>query len=204
MASIDIILLAVLVGSVFLAIVLLVWYLLDRKRHSHAPGHTIAEVDDAIPDTLMDLNEELHDEGREELEKAVSENAAYIQQDVRRATSELNGYMQQEITRTLNEELKKYSDSANEVNQIAIDFIAKTQAALQEQQIQLNKQLAEQVAAEKERLLTQFEENMTEVVSHYVTTAIGDQIDVKDQLDLIISELQDNKQLIIEDLRSDA
>ena len=194
------ILFAVLVGSIFLLVVILVWYVVHEINHKHIAVHT-SEVEDA---SQLALQKELHEEGHEEIQKAVEENVAFIERDVRRTTSELNGYMQQEITRTLNDELKKYGESADQVNKIALDAIAQTQAALELQHQQLAVQLAEQVTSEKERILTRFEENMTEVVSHYVSAAIGNQIDVKDQLRFIISELQENKQAIIEDLRSDS
>lgn len=199
MAVINSILFAVLVGSILLLVVILIWYVLYERNHKHIAEHA-SEVN-AISQAA--LQQELHTEGHEEIQKVVDENAAFIEQDVRRTTSELNGYMQQEITRTLNDELNKYGESADQVNKIALDAIAGTQAALEQQRQQLNEQLAQQVASEKERILTRFEDNMTEVVSHYVTAAIGNQIDVKDQLEFIIGELKENKQAIIEDLRSD-
>lgn len=203
MASFDIILVAVLIGSVLLTIGLLTWYLLRRRAHNHSEHHLDPEaMEDDLQHIEEEYKQELHQAGREEIEKAVSENAAFIQQDVRRATSELNGYMQQEVAHTLEDELQKYRQSAERINQIAIDSIAKSQATLEEQQNQLRQQLTEQVMSEKERLITRFEENMTDVISHYVTEAIGKQINVDDQLEYILNELKENKQAIIEDIRS--
>ena len=42
---------------------------------------------------------------------------------------------------------------------------------------------------------------MTDIVSHYLVEAIGDQIDLEDQLDYILGELDQNKKEIIEDLK---
>ena len=200
MAIIDTILFAVLIGSIILLVIVFVWSLFLQKSHKHTAQST-SQVEVAAQEVLQ---KKLHAEGRDEVQKAVNENVVFIQQDMRRTTSELNGYMQQEITRTLNDELKKYGESADQVNQLALDAIAKTQAVLEAQHLQLTQQLAEQIASEKERLLTRFEDTMTEVVGHYVTIAIGNQINVKDQLDYIIGELKENKQAILEDLRSDA
>jgi hypothetical protein len=41
---------------------------------------------------------------------------------------------------------------------------------------------------------------MTDVINHYLVAAIGDQIDLGDQLEYIISNLETNKQAIIEDI----
>ncbi len=41
---------------------------------------------------------------------------------------------------------------------------------------------------------------MAQVINHYVLEAIGDQIDLNDQLDFILSNLEANKKAIIEDI----
>ena len=40
-----------------------------------------------------------------------------------------------------------------------------------------------------------------EIVNHYVLAAIGNQIDLNDQLEYILGELEANKKAIIEDIR---
>jgi hypothetical protein len=46
-----------------------------------------------------------------------------------------------------------------------------------------------------------FEKEMTGIVNHYVLRAIGDQIDLTDQLEYIMSELESNKAAMLEILR---
>jgi hypothetical protein len=41
---------------------------------------------------------------------------------------------------------------------------------------------------------------MANVINHYIISAIGDQIDLNDQLEYIIDELEANKEAIIEDI----
>jgi hypothetical protein len=41
---------------------------------------------------------------------------------------------------------------------------------------------------------------MAMVVNHYVLAAIGEQIDLSDQLEYILNDLETNKQAIIEDI----
>jgi hypothetical protein len=47
-----------------------------------------------------------------------------------------------------------------------------------------------------------FEKNMADIVNHYVLAAIGNQIDLNDQLEYIIGELQTNKDAILEDIKN--
>ncbi len=150
-----------------------------------------------------EFREELRNRGRLHFEKIIGENAMFLQQDLRLTTSQLNEYMKTEISRTLKEEFAKYEQSIMDAKQLAIDSIAKTQQAVEEQREILNKQLKEQVAAEKERLIKAFEQNMAEIINHYVLAAVGDQIDLGDQLEYILTDLEANKTAIIEDLTHD-
>jgi hypothetical protein len=45
---------------------------------------------------------------------------------------------------------------------------------------------------------------MAGIFNHYIVKAIGDQIDLSDQLDFILSELESNKDAIIEDIKNGA
>ncbi|MCX6725362.1 MAG: hypothetical protein NTX80_02330, partial [Candidatus Saccharibacteria bacterium] len=137
-------------------------------------------------------------------EKIISENAMFLQQDLRITTSQLNDYMKDEITRTLQEEFTKYEESIADAKKIAIESINKTQTVIEQQRQMLGDQLQKQIAGEKDSLLSRFDENMAEIVNHYVLAAIGDQIDLSDQLEYILNDLEANKEQIIEDIRNGA
>ena len=61
-------------------------------------------------------------------------------------------------------------------------------------------QVQKEFIDEKARLIRQFEDNMAEIINHYVLAAIGNQIDLSDQLEFILSDLETNKKSIIEDI----
>ncbi len=147
-----------------------------------------------------DFREELRNRGRLHFEKIIGENAMFLQQDLRLTTSQLNEYMKTEITRKLKEEFAKYEESIMDAKQLAVDSIEKTSAVIEEQRQMLGKQLEDQVAAEKQQLMSRFEADMARVVNHYVLAAIGDQIDMSDQMSYIIGELEANKKEIMEDI----
>lgn len=155
------------------------------------------DVEHIFNDTFR---EELRNRGRLHFEKIIGENAMFLQQDLRLTTSQLNDYMKQEITSKLKEEFAKYEQSIMDAKQLAIDSIEKTNKAVDDERAALLKQLEQEFAAEKAREIKLFEENMTDVVNHYLVAAIGDQIDLSDQLEYIIANLESNKQAIIEDI----
>lgn len=147
-----------------------------------------------------EFREELRNRGRLHFEKIIAENAMFLQQDLRLTTSELNEYMKNEITHTLQDEFAKYEQSITDAKQVALDSIAKTQDALEQQRQLMAQQVQAELASEKARIVKHFEENMTDIVNHYVLAAIGDQIDLNDQLEFILADIQENKEAMIKDL----
>jgi hypothetical protein len=108
--------------------------------------------------------------------------------------------MKGEITRKLQEEFNKYEQSIMDAKQLAVDSIEKTNAAVDESRKLLGTQLQQEIAEEKARTLQRFENNMADIVNHYVLAAVGNQIDLSNQLEYIIADLETNKQAIIADI----
>jgi hypothetical protein len=151
-----------------------------------------------------EFREELRNRGRLHLERIIGENAMFLQQDLRLTTSQLNDYMKTEVSRTLKEEFSKYEQSISDAKQLAIDSIEKTNQAIDEQRNALGKQVEKEVSEAKKLLIEHFESNMADIVNHYVLAAVGDQIDLSDQLEYIIADLEANKKEIVEDIKNGA
>jgi len=151
-----------------------------------------------------EFREELRNRGRLHFEKIIGENAMFLQQDLRLTTSQLNEYMKTEITKKLTDEFEKYEQSIMDAKQLAIESIQKTNAAIDEQRALLGQQVQKEIVAEKQQLVQRFEQNMTDIINHYVLAAIGDQIDLNDQLEYILADLEANRKAIIEDITNGA
>lgn len=151
-----------------------------------------------------DFREELRNRGRLHFEKIINENAMFLQQDLRLTTSQINEFMKDEITSVLKEEFSKYEASINQARDQAIETIEKTQNTIEEQLKIMEERLVTEVANEKERIVSKFEQNMGQVLNHYVLEAIGNEIDLTNQLDYIFTNLEESKKDIIEDIRTGA
>jgi len=151
-----------------------------------------------------EFREELRNRGRLHFEKIIGENAMFLQQDLRLTTSQLNEFMKNEISRVLKEEFSKYEESINDAKQLAIESIQKTQTTIEQQRELLTQQLNEQMESEKSRSLALFEKHMADIVNHYVLEAVGEQIDLSEQLDFILSQMERNKEAIVKDIRDGA
>ncbi|HSW36785.1 MAG TPA: hypothetical protein VLG37_00245 [Candidatus Saccharimonadales bacterium] len=200
--------LAVVLSVLGLTAIAFIWLVVRLGHLSGGPAKNVSGSLDQASNRDVEhifndeFREELRNRGRLHFEKIIGENAMFLQQDLRLTTSQLNEYMKQEITRTLQEEFKKYEESIMDAKQLAIESIEKTKAAIDEQRQILGEQLQAELTAEKTRLLKKFEDNMADIVNHYVLAAIGDQIDLSDQLEYILGELEANKQAILEDIQN--
>lgn len=193
--------LIIILGLGLVALGVLLWLLMGPHgllKSQKVHNLSIAELERK----KAEFQAELREQGLMDLEKAVSENAAFIQKDVRRTAAELNGYMHQELQRSLDEEFSEYQRAAAQINQLVGESLKKVRSTIDEQHRQLNQQMLAELAAEKQRLIEQFQANMAEIASFYIKTAIADSLSVDDQLDYILAQLENNKQAIAEDLKN--
>ncbi len=196
--------------SLLSATVSFIWLAVRLSGLQGGKGKTVVDgvVDAAEKDVEHIFNEEFREElrnrGRLHFEKIIGENAMFLQQDLQLTTSQLNEYMKSEITKKLQEEFTKYEQSITDAKQMALESISKTQEAIEQQRELMGQQIVKEIETEKARLVKRFEENMADIVNHYVLAAIGDQIDLNDQLEFILSDIEANKEAIIQDLRNGA
>jgi F0F1-type ATP synthase membrane subunit b/b' len=200
--------LGLIVGALLAAAAAFCWvaYSLSGKNKPKTQQDAFTELAEKDVERIFndDFREELRNRARLHFEKIIGENAMFLQQDLRLTTSQLNEYMKSEITKTLQEEFSKYEQSIDDAKQLAINSIAKTQSAIEEERQILHTNLEKEFEAERERLIKRFENNMAEIVNHYVLDAVGNEIDLSDQLEYILSELDAQKATIVEDIRSGA
>lgn len=201
--------LILVIGSLLSATAAFVWvaWRLGSSSAQAAKTNKLAQNLEKAADSDVEhifnneFREELRNRGRLHFEKIIGENAMFLQQDLRQTTSQLNDYMRAEITRTLQDEFKKYEQSIVDAKQLALDSIEKTITTIEQQRQLLEQQLATQSEAQKAHIVAAFEKEMAGIVNHYVLRAIGNQIDLSDQLEYILAELEANKDAILEDVR---
>jgi hypothetical protein len=202
--------LILIVGSLLGAAAAFIWLAWKLENgassKSKAKGTQQEQLGEAAKEDVehifnTEFREELRNRGRLHFEKILGENAMFLQQDLRQTTTQLNDYMRAEITRTLQEEFKKYEQSIVDAKQIALDSIEKTVATIEQQRQFLEQQMKSETDAQKKHLVERFEAEMATIVNHYVQQAIGNQIDLSEQMDFILGEMQANKPAILEDIK---
>lgn len=147
-----------------------------------------------------EFREELRNMGRLHFQKVVSDNAMFLKEDLRLTSSQLNEFLKAEVTRHLEDSFVGYDQSLSDAKDLALEAVQKITNELSGQHAELTTQVEENVAARKTQIISDFQENMTDVINHYLLTAVGNQVDLNDQLDFILSELDRNKEAITKDL----
>lgn len=207
--------LGLIIGIIVIGAAGLIWLVLrmgNPSKKPDKPEDKTVEIESKIyteqakrdAEHIFDdqFREELKNHGRLYFEKIINENAMFLQQDLRLTTSQLNDFMKQKITDTLQEEFSKYERSIEDAKKLALESLDKTRVAIEQQRQILGEQLEKELRTEKERLIGRFENNMAEIINHYVVNAIGNQIDLNNQLEYILGEIEANKESIAEDIRN--
>lgn len=148
-----------------------------------------------------EFREELRNRGLLRFEKIIDENAMFLKQDLDLTISRLNDYMKKQITSKLEEEFADYAHAMNDAQQLALESLRKTATSVEEQRLSLTVALKKDVAERETALLKVYEDNMAQIVEHYVLLSLGDQFDLKSQLPYIIEQMEANKEDIVKDMR---
>lgn len=164
-----------------------------------------ATTDQALEETGGLFNKEFHEElrnrGRLHFEKIITENAMFLKQDLDMTIAQLNEYLKQTIGAKLNEEFADYEKAMKEAQELALSSLHKSANAVDEQRTQLVDAMKKDIAEREAMLVKTYELNMAEIVEHYILESLGDQFDMKSQLPFIISQMEANKQKIVDDMR---
>lgn len=200
MAMWQLLLIAALVAAIGGGVLWYIWRPKGAKKNNADIAISQAVEEDTIKVFNDEFREELRNRGRLHFEKIISENAMFLQQDLQITTSQINEYMKTEITKVLTEEFGKYQESITSAKELALQSIQKTQEAIEQQRALLEQQMSEQTEKEKVRIVTKFENNMADVINHYLLEAIGNEIDLSSQMDYIFQNLEENKEAIVADI----
>jgi len=135
--------------------------------------------------------------------KSMDKSVATLEERHRNLDSALqkNVARQDAMLTTLFEDNKSKVVAMQEAQTSAIDWLNRSIQALQQQHEQLSSSLQENVAKQEDILLASFEDNMAQIVEHYLLGALGDQYDLKAQLPSIIHQMEVNKQAIVDDMK---
>ncbi len=131
----------------------------------------------------------------QEREKALEENHQQLSDALQKSIASQD----QMLVATYKENAAKIAQM-NQAQALALQMLNQSVQSFQQQQQQLGATMQEAVAKQEAMLLGAFEENMAQIVEHYILGALGEQFDLKAQLPGIIQQMETNKKTIVEDM----
>ncbi|MBW3538414.1 hypothetical protein KY386_02890 [Candidatus Parcubacteria bacterium] len=119
-------------------------------------------------------------------------------QDLGRQLGETSGKINHQLetlsSQVITEQLGEYQKTLVEMRQTAIASVGQIQAAIEEQRARLEKDVNEELEAQKQRLVTKLDQKLGEVVSAYLVEALGSQIDLGAQSQYLFKTLEEHKE----------
>ncbi|MEO5950613.1 MAG: hypothetical protein ABIQ04_04150 [Candidatus Saccharimonadales bacterium] len=104
------------------------------------------------------------------------------------------------LTKVFEENMTRVT-ATKEVQDTALQSLNSSAEALKEQYKQMSAMLENSVVSQESMLVTAFEDNMAQVIEHYLLGSLGDQYDIKAQLPSIIKQMETSKQAIMDDMK---
>lgn len=147
------------------------------------------------------FREELRNRGRLRFESIINENAMFLKQDLDLTISQLNEHLKKEISSHLEAEFADYAKAMNDAQELALGSLRKTAAEVEDQRAALSQALKKEVDEREVAILKVYEDNMAQIIEHYVQGALGSQFDLHTQLPFILEQMEANKADIIKDMR---
>lgn len=135
--------------------------------------------------------------------QTMSRSAQAVQEQYQHlgASLEKNIASQEEQIRMTYQQASSQLTDMQRAQDAAIQSLDATAKALREQYELLSTKLAKDVADQEAIMLGIFQQNMAQIVEHYLLEALGDAFDLKSQLPAIIKQMESNKQAMMDDLK---
>lgn len=84
---------------------------------------------------------------------------------------------------------------------VAVQMLQQSTKAVEQQYQLLTTTLKGNVENEQKMLVDGFQDNMAQIIEHYLLDALGEQYDLKAQLPAIVQQMEQNKQAIADDMK---
>ncbi|MGB4761886.1 MAG: hypothetical protein WBP12_00850 [Candidatus Saccharimonas sp.] len=167
------------------------------QLNTELKDHVTKQIDEQLVSRAKVMQE-----AQDQALKALTDSAAALQEHHKHLseTLEKNVADQDALLHNVFEENKTRITSMTDAQDAALETLKHSIQTLQEQYQATATALQKGVDDQKAMLMNSFQDNMAQVVEHYLLGALGDQYDLKSQLPSIIKQLEANKQAMVDDI----
>ena len=187
----------VLVGIVVMLVIVVVvqsFQLRGRTRQSKvAPAAPAVSVSEP---TAAELEAHL----KSAYDAKINEATQTFGVDLKATSTRLSEQVSRLTTKVIEEELEAYQKTLEEVRHVATVAMEQIHEAVEHQRVELHQGMEAELATEKQHLAEKFDAKMGDVVSSYISEALGSGVDLGAQMQFILTSLEAHKDEIRKDL----
>ena len=130
----------------------------------------------------------------------ITKSVAAFGADLHGTSKQLTEQVSRLTTKVIEEELEAYQKTLEEVRQVAIQAMNQIREAVEHQRIELRQGMEQELATERQHLVEKFDAKMGDVISSYISEALGSGVDLGAQMQFILTSLEAHKADIRKDL----
>lgn len=130
----------------------------------------------------------------------ITKSVAAFGADLQGTSKQLTEQVSRLTTKVIEEELEAYQKTLEEVRQVAIQAMNQIREAVEHQRIELRQGMEQELATERQHLVEKFDAKMGDVISSYISEALGSGVDLGAQMQFILTSLEAHKADIRKDL----
>ena len=149
----------------------------------------------------QDFHKELTEKAKAVFQDVIAQNTVALTAQLETTTKAIQEHLDTEISGKLQTAFGAYTQAVSQAQQDALTTIKAAVDASVAQQAQFSSQLEQSIETRKSEIMTGFQQNMAEIVSHYVLQAIGEQASIKEQLPAILREMEAQQEAMQKDMR---
>ncbi len=184
------------VALVLTAVVVVQSYQLRRlRRHEQEMAGQPKPIKVTEP-TAAELEAKL----KSAYEAQIAASVQVFGEDLKATSGRLGEQVSRLTTTVIEEELSAYQKTLDEVRATATTAMEQIRAAVEQQRVELHQHMEADLAAERQRLVEQFNAKLGDVVASYIAESLGGGVDLGAQMQFIVSSLEAHKDDIKKDL----
>lgn len=157
----------------------------EEKEKPHTPAHT--------PPLPPAMRQHLLDQAKTNFEATLNRTATEFGHELTATSTQLNKELEKLGQNIIDDELKRYHASLDQLRQAAETTIKTASADIDTHQADLKTKLQEEMAAEKERLIQQIDTRLADAVMSFLVETLGHDVDLGAQSNYLVKLLDEHK-----------
>lgn len=172
------------------------------RPHQGAPAQSAAPVSAAVQVPAA-VKTRMIEAAEGNFQTTLAQTASGLAQDLGATTDRINELLNKLGTEVIGNELEQYRAELTRLRQEATASLQGVSQAVAQHETALKAQLAQEVAAEKQRLISQIDTRLSDAVASFLLETLGHNVDLGAQAPYLTAMLSEHKQELIEGIQSD-